>query len=258
MPSRTHSTTTPPSNSRSSRSRRPSTISAILQNSTFPNLSATLQNQAAQSRNYSGAYSIIGATQNNSFRSNTAEIGTNATVNLAGNGLIEMAADAHWSQAKYSLTNAENRWRRRSPRFYSVIKNAASSKWTSRRSDTRTRRRRRQGQTPRGNRGARGRHARQISWYQTSSNLAGAQADEENARETRTDHRRAADDAVRLTQASTSSLRCRTGLRIAPDRRVELAARRALGARIAGCGPPDAQDVGARTRALGANQRQFR
>jgi outer membrane protein TolC len=159
---------------------------AILQNSTFPNLSATLQNQAAQSRNYSGAYSIIGATQNNSFSQNTAEIGTNATVNLAGNGLIQMAADrALVAQAKYALTNAENQVATSvTNAFYSVIQKRGivqvdQSSLGYQNALVAAAKAKLHAGTAAGVDVMRA----QISWYQTSSNLAGAQADEENARE---------------------------------------------------------------------------
>ncbi|MGR4065332.1 MAG: TolC family protein [Vulcanimicrobiaceae bacterium] len=159
---------------------------AILQNSTFPNLSAELQNEAAQSRNYSGAYSIIGATQQNTFSQNTAQIGTNATVNLAGNGLIQMAADrALVAQSKYSLAYSESQVATSvTNSFYSVIQKRAivqvdQSSLGYQNALVAAAKAKLHAGTAAGVDVMRA----QISWYQTASNLTGAKADEENARE---------------------------------------------------------------------------
>jgi len=218
---------------------------AILQNSTFPNLSATLQNQAAQSRNYSGAYSIIGATQNNSFSQNTRNRnqrdgqsrgqrahpdGGRPGAGRAGQVRAHQCGEPGGDVGYQRLLLRDSK--------------RASSKWTSRRSATRTRwsRRPRRNSTrePRPAWTSCARRSRGIKPHRT---WPAPKPTRERSREPRADDRRAAHDAVRLPKHRSPAATAERHLGNAPEHRGRLAARRALGPRIAGRGPPDAQDV---------------
>lgn len=60
--------------------------------SALPNVVGSLQNIASKSSNYQGSYAAAGISQEQIFSQNTAQIGTNYTLNLGGLGFVQ--ADA--------------------------------------------------------------------------------------------------------------------------------------------------------------------
>ncbi|HEY5339855.1 MAG TPA: TolC family protein, partial [Candidatus Aquilonibacter sp.] len=75
----------------------------------FPTVNGQLQNYATKSGNYEGVYGIIGAQQQNVFSQNTAQIGTNYTLDTGGLSYIQLqSAKAAASQAEQTLADTED------------------------------------------------------------------------------------------------------------------------------------------------------
>jgi outer membrane protein len=81
---------------------------AVQAGQTFPTVSGTLQNILQKQQNYGGVYSVIGLAPQTTFSQNTAEIGTNYTLNAGGLGLLQLAADnATLASAREDLQRSE-------------------------------------------------------------------------------------------------------------------------------------------------------
>lgn len=75
----------------------------------LPTVNGSLQSSVAKSANYGGAFGIIGAQQQNQFSQNTAQIGTQYTLQTGGLGFLQLAATkAQLEQSRETLTSAEN------------------------------------------------------------------------------------------------------------------------------------------------------
>ena len=75
----------------------------------YPTVNGSLQNVMAKNSNYAGAYAIIGESQQQVFSQNTAQVGTNWTIDTGGYSLLTLAsARASAAQASETLTNTEN------------------------------------------------------------------------------------------------------------------------------------------------------
>ncbi|MDQ2865054.1 MAG: TolC family protein [Candidatus Eremiobacteraeota bacterium] len=74
----------------------------------FPNAIGLLQNTSQKSANYGGAYSIIGSKVAQVFSQNTAQIGTNYTLQTGGLAFLQLTASrAQDAQAREDLDAAE-------------------------------------------------------------------------------------------------------------------------------------------------------
>jgi outer membrane protein len=75
----------------------------------FPTVNGELQNSLGKSANYGGAYAAIGIPVQNIFSQNTAQIGTNYTLDTGGLAFLQLAsARASAAQAEETLVSAEN------------------------------------------------------------------------------------------------------------------------------------------------------
>ena len=74
----------------------------------LPPVTGSLQNQMSKSANYSGAYSVIGASQASVFSQNTAQIGTNYTFNGGLAFFQTLAARQSYEQSKSDLAKTQN------------------------------------------------------------------------------------------------------------------------------------------------------
>lgn len=70
---------------------------------TFPGLQGQLQNQMSKSANYTGAYSLIGASQASVFSQNTASLGTSYTFDGGLSHYLALAARQQYEQAQADL-----------------------------------------------------------------------------------------------------------------------------------------------------------
>ena len=76
---------------------------------TYPTINGTLENFLQKSANYGGSYAVIGLAPQNVFSQNTAQIGTQYTLNTGGLGLIQLAEQqAQLDQAKTDLQRAQD------------------------------------------------------------------------------------------------------------------------------------------------------
>ena len=75
----------------------------------FPTVNGELQNSLGKSANYGGAYAAIGIPVQNIFSQNTAQIGTNYTLDTGGLAFLQLAsARASAAQAEETLVSTEN------------------------------------------------------------------------------------------------------------------------------------------------------
>ena len=75
----------------------------------YPLVNGQLQNIAQKSANYGGVYQVIGVQQQQVFSQNTAQIGTNYTLQSGGLSFLELASTrATEVQAREDLASAEN------------------------------------------------------------------------------------------------------------------------------------------------------
>ena len=82
---------------------------AIARGTAYPTVNGSLQNVMAKSANYAGSYAIIGQAQAQVFSQNTAQVGTNWTIDTGGFSIMQLAsARAAAAQADETLTNTEN------------------------------------------------------------------------------------------------------------------------------------------------------
>jgi len=72
----------------------------------LPGVQGQLQNQLSKSQNYSGQYSVIGASQASVFSQNTASIGTSYTYNGGLSHYLTLAARQQYDQARADLERA--------------------------------------------------------------------------------------------------------------------------------------------------------
>ena len=93
----------------------------------LPTVNGSLQSYLAKNSNYGGAYAIIGAQQQQQFSQNTAQIGTQYTLQTGGLGLIQLTtARAQVAQAQQDLANAEDQVATTvTNAFYSVVQKQA-------------------------------------------------------------------------------------------------------------------------------------
>lgn len=82
---------------------------AIARGTAFPTVDGQLQSALGKSANYGGGYAAIGLTQQSVFSQNTAQIGTNYTLDTGGLAFLQLASDrAAAAQAEETLANAED------------------------------------------------------------------------------------------------------------------------------------------------------
>ncbi len=82
---------------------------AIARGTAYPTVNGSLQNFMQKNANYAGEYAIIGESQEQVFSQNTAQVGTNWTIDTGGFSLLQLAsARASAAQASETLTNTEN------------------------------------------------------------------------------------------------------------------------------------------------------
>ena len=93
----------------------------------YPTVNGELQNYAEKSANYGGSYAIIGASQQDVFSQNTAQVGTNYTFDTGGLSFLQLAsARAAASQAEETLVNTENQVATQvTNAFYAVVQKEA-------------------------------------------------------------------------------------------------------------------------------------
>jgi outer membrane protein len=83
---------------------------AIAKTSAYPVVNGQLQNYSQKSSHYEGSYAVIGLTPTQVFSQNTAQIGTNYTLQTGGLAFMQLAADrAQVEQARKTLEDDENR-----------------------------------------------------------------------------------------------------------------------------------------------------
>lgn len=82
---------------------------AVQRANAFPTVNGELQNYSQKNSNYGGIYEIIGLQQQSVFSQNTAQIGTNYTLDTGGLAFLQLAsARASAAQAEETLANAED------------------------------------------------------------------------------------------------------------------------------------------------------
>jgi outer membrane protein len=83
---------------------------ALARTNAFPTVTGLLQNYSSKSSNYQGGYGVIGIAQQQSvFSQNTAQLGTNWTIDTGGFSLLQLSADrAAAAQAEQTLANTED------------------------------------------------------------------------------------------------------------------------------------------------------
>ncbi|MHB8146744.1 MAG: TolC family protein [Vulcanimicrobiaceae bacterium] len=93
----------------------------------LPTVNGSLQSYLAKNANYGGAYAIIGAQQQQQFSQNTAQIGTQYTLQTGGLSLIQLTtARAQVAQARQDLANTEDQIASTvTNAFYSVVQKQA-------------------------------------------------------------------------------------------------------------------------------------
>jgi outer membrane protein TolC len=74
---------------------------------TFPGVVGLLQNQVSKSANFSGQFSVIGASQASVFSQNTAQLGTSYLFNGGLNHYLSLAAKQQYEQAQADLRRTE-------------------------------------------------------------------------------------------------------------------------------------------------------
>ncbi|HEY9180561.1 MAG TPA: TolC family protein [Candidatus Baltobacteraceae bacterium] len=74
---------------------------------TLPGVAGQLQNTMSKSANYSGAYSVIGASQASVFSQNTASLGTSYTFNGGLSQYLALAARQQYEQARADLRRTQ-------------------------------------------------------------------------------------------------------------------------------------------------------
>jgi outer membrane protein TolC len=75
----------------------------------FPTVNGELQNYMQKNANYAGPYAVIGQSQQSVFSQNTAQVGTNYTLDTGGLSFLQLAsARASATQARETLVNTEN------------------------------------------------------------------------------------------------------------------------------------------------------
>jgi outer membrane protein TolC len=74
---------------------------------TFPGLTGQLANQMQKSANYTGAYSVIGASQANVFSQNTASLGTSYTFDGGLSHYLSLSARQQYEQAQADLRRTQ-------------------------------------------------------------------------------------------------------------------------------------------------------
>lgn len=74
---------------------------------TLPGVLGQLSNSMSKSANYSGSYSVIGASQANVFSQNTAQLGTSYTFNGGLNHYLSLAARQQYEQAQSDLRRTQ-------------------------------------------------------------------------------------------------------------------------------------------------------
>jgi outer membrane protein len=75
----------------------------------FPPISGTLSNYSSKSGNYEGAFGFVGGKQQSVYSQNTAQIGTTYTLTTGGLSFIQLAsARASEAQAREDLVNTED------------------------------------------------------------------------------------------------------------------------------------------------------
>ena len=93
----------------------------------LPTVNGSLQNSLAKSSNYGGSFAIIGAQQQQQFSQNTAQIGTQYTLQTGGLALLQLdATRAQLQQARETLASAENQLATSvTNAFYTVVQKQA-------------------------------------------------------------------------------------------------------------------------------------
>jgi outer membrane protein len=82
---------------------------AQARNNAFPPINGSLSNYSTKSANYQGAYGVIGATQQNVFSQNTAQLSTTYNLTTGGLSFLQLAsARATASQARENLASSED------------------------------------------------------------------------------------------------------------------------------------------------------
>jgi outer membrane protein TolC len=82
---------------------------AVAKTNAYPVVSGELQNYSQKSSHYEGNFAVIGLTPTQVFSQNTAQIGTNYTVQTGGAAFMQLAADrAQVDQARKTLADDEN------------------------------------------------------------------------------------------------------------------------------------------------------
>jgi len=74
---------------------------------TLPGVVGQVSNEMSKSANYSGAYSVIGASQASVFSQNTAQLGTSYTFNGGLNHYLSVAARQQYEQAQSDLRRTQ-------------------------------------------------------------------------------------------------------------------------------------------------------
>jgi outer membrane protein len=74
---------------------------------TFPGVTGQLSNQMSKSKNYTGAYSVIGASQASVFSQNTASLGTSYTFNGGLSHYLSLSARQQYEQAEADLRRTQ-------------------------------------------------------------------------------------------------------------------------------------------------------
>ncbi len=93
----------------------------------FPPISGTLSNYSSKSANYEGAFGYIGGKQQNVYSQNTAQLGTTYTLTTGGLSFIQLAsARASEAQAREDLANTEDSIASTvATAYYQVVQNQA-------------------------------------------------------------------------------------------------------------------------------------
>ncbi len=93
----------------------------------FPPVSGTLSNYSSKSANYEGAFGFVGGKQQNVYSQNTAQIGTTYTLTTGGLAFIQLAsARASEAQAREDLGNTEDSIASSvAAAYYTVVQNEA-------------------------------------------------------------------------------------------------------------------------------------
>jgi outer membrane protein len=83
---------------------------ALAKTSAYPVVDGQLQNYSQKSSHYQGSFAVVGLAPTEVFSQNTAQIGTNYTLQTGGLAFMQLAADrAQVDQARKTLEDDENR-----------------------------------------------------------------------------------------------------------------------------------------------------